>query len=176
MHALIVGDRGVGKSTLIRRILQALDRPVFGFETKKEACSHAEQPGKPIYIYEAGQPHVQTEENLAGYCDQQLLEVRTEVFDRFAPKLHGPFPHGSLILLDELGVMEASSQSFCDAVLSLLDGAAPVIAAVKHKNTPFLERVRSHPNCRCFYITEENRDVLYGEVLSFIQDQLPAAP
>ena len=43
MHALIVGDRGVGKSTMIRRVLEALDRPVFGFETKKE--QHLEDPG-----------------------------------------------------------------------------------------------------------------------------------
>ena len=36
MHALIVGDRGVGKSTLIRRVLAELNRPLFGYETKKE--------------------------------------------------------------------------------------------------------------------------------------------
>ena len=35
MHALIVGDRGVGKSTLIQRVLAELNRPLFGYETKK---------------------------------------------------------------------------------------------------------------------------------------------
>ena len=37
MHLLLVGAPGVGKSTLIRRVLKKVDRPVFGFETKKEA-------------------------------------------------------------------------------------------------------------------------------------------
>ena len=32
MHTLIVGERRVGKSTLIGRVLNALDRPVYGFE------------------------------------------------------------------------------------------------------------------------------------------------
>ena len=36
MHALIIGAPGVGKSTLIRRVLAELNRPVFGFLTKKE--------------------------------------------------------------------------------------------------------------------------------------------
>ena len=35
MHLLLVGAPGVGKSTLIRRVLKKVDRPVFGFETKK---------------------------------------------------------------------------------------------------------------------------------------------
>ena len=37
MHALIVGPRRVGKSTLIRKVIEALDCPVTGFETKKES-------------------------------------------------------------------------------------------------------------------------------------------
>lgn len=36
MNALIVGARGVGKSTLIRRVLETLGRPVTGFETEKK--------------------------------------------------------------------------------------------------------------------------------------------
>ena len=50
MHALIVGDRGVGKSTLIRRVLQELNRQVFGFETKKEEALEDSLRGCPIYI------------------------------------------------------------------------------------------------------------------------------
>lgn len=38
MHILIVGPRQVGKSTLIDKVLKAAGRPVWGFETKKEAA------------------------------------------------------------------------------------------------------------------------------------------
>ena len=58
MHALIVGDRGVGKSTLIRRVLKELNRPLFGFETKKEEQLEDPLRGCPIYIYDAGKPHI----------------------------------------------------------------------------------------------------------------------
>ena len=83
-----------------------------------------------------------------------------------------PVPNGHIVLLDEVGFMEASSKAFCGAVLSLLDGDIPVLAAVKDKEIPFLEQVRNHPKGKCFYITEENRDELFAEVLEFLRAQL----
>ncbi|MBE6984517.1 MAG: AAA family ATPase [Ruminococcaceae bacterium] len=162
MHILIVGARGVGKSTLIRRVLEELKRPVWGFETKKEPL-----PNGPVYIYEAGKPHVQTDENLVGYCVDQHPTTLQAGFDRFAEKLRAPIPEKHIILLDELGFMESASKTFCSAVLALLDGDAPVIAAVKDKNTDFLQAVRSHKNAKCFHITRENRDELFLQVMDF---------
>ena len=175
MHALIVGARGVGKSTLIRRVLKELDRPVFGFETRKEA--HPEDPllGCPIYIYEAGKPHRRTAENFIGYHRQADAAV-TAAFDRYAPKLLEPIGAAALVELDELGFLEAKSEVFCRAVLGLLDGDRPVIAAVKDRDVPFLNAIRAHPAARCFHITAENRDALYEEVLVFMKQQLEERP
>ena len=50
MHALIVGDRGVGKSTLIGKVLQELGRSVSGYETKKEDALADAAHGIPFYI------------------------------------------------------------------------------------------------------------------------------
>lgn len=171
MHILITGSGGVGKSTLIRRIIQELGRPVFGFETKKEDSLAEEGNGSPVYIYDAGKERIRTDENLVGYCKNKHFGTMKEAFDRYAAKLRLPVPENCVILLDELGFMESASEDFCSAVLSLLDGDIPVIAAVKDKDTPFLEAVRAHKNCRCFFITEKNRDELYQEVLDFIREQ-----
>ena len=111
-------------------------------------------------------------ENLIGYNKEPTAASVTAAFDRYAPRLMEQIPEGSVVELDEIGFLEAKSQSFCQAVLHLLDGDAPVIAAVKNRNIPFLETVRTHPNARCFYITPENRDALYDEVLSFLRQQL----
>ena len=176
MHALIVGDRGVGKSTLIHRVLQELNRPVFGFETKKEEQLEDPIRGCPIYIYDAGKAHFQTPENLIGYHKERDIPAITAAFDRYAPRLLELVPKNAVVELDEIGFLEAKSDAFCQAVLHLLEGKNPVIAAVKKREHPFLDAVRNHPNARCFYITAENRDALYEEVLAFMKQQLEEGP
>ena len=171
MHALIVGAIQVGKSTLIQKVVREIGRPVFGFETKKEDGLADAQLGSPVYIYEAGKPHEQRADNLVGHCADRRPQVYREAFERFAPKLES-VPEGCIVVMDEIGFMESQAEEFCSAILRLLDGDVPVIAAVKHNQTPFLEAVRRHPNCRCFAIDEGNRDALYGEVLEFMKAQV----
>ena len=169
MHALIVGARGVGKSTLIRRVVEDLGRPTFGFETKKEDSLARPGKGSPVYIYKAGEEHRQTEGNLVAWCENRCNAVVPAAFDRFALSLLAPVPEGSVVVMDEIGVLEASSEAFCEAVLRLLDGNTPVIAAVKDKDTLFLEQVRRHPGCKCFSLTPENREGIQIEVTAFLK-------
>ncbi len=172
MHALMIGPRGVGKSCLISGILKELDCPVFGFYTKKEDALAREDLGSPIYIYDTGTARIQKEENLLGYCKNHRFITRPEAFDRWGPKLLQAVPEGGILVMDELGFMESEAKEFCAAVLQRLDGRVPVLAAVKDKDTAFLDRVRSHKNAVCFYITEENREDLFQEVLQFLRMQL----
>ena len=164
MHCLIVGAPGVGKSTLLQRITEAVGKPVYGFRTRKEKELWDPVLGNPIYIYPAGEIPVRSKENLVGYCKDRRPVVYKEAFDRFAPYLLAPIPVGSVVFMDEIGFMEATSELFCRGILRLLDGDVPVFAAVKDKNTPFLEQVRSHPKVKCFYLTEENRQEIYKQL------------
>lgn len=172
MHALIVGSPGVGKSTLINRVLLELGRPLFGFETRKEPALADPAKGDPIYIYAAGVERQQTADNLVGYAKNRHADPIDGVFERHASSLLLPAPRNAVIKMDEIGFLEAKSPQFCGAILRLLDGDIPVIAAVKEKSIPFLEQVRSHPKAKCFYITPENREDLYQEVLLFMQNQI----
>ena len=170
-HALIIGEPHSGKTTLIHKITQTLACTVTGFETKKENRFANEANGSPIYIYRVGEPHGQSEENLLGYSKMQHLSVDESAFDRAAQWVFADDPTADLIVMDEIGVMESCSEAFCREIIRCLDGERPVLAAVKSKDSPFLSAVRAHPNCRCFYLTEENRDAIYPQVLAFVREQ-----
>lgn len=165
MHVLLIGRPNSGKSELIRHITKRLNKPLFGYETVKEDTLAVEGKGSPIYIYEIGKPPIQTADNLAGWCLDHHATTFPEAFTSFAPKLCRSVPDNHLIVLDEIGSMESKSPAFCDAILSVLDGDVPVIAAVRDKDTPLLRAVRSHPKCRCFWLSQEAPDGILSQII-----------
>ena len=168
MHILLTGAPGVGKSTLIDRLTAALDVPVGGFRTKKEAP----RPDGlcPVYIHPAAEERHFGADNLAGLCAVRVAARYPEVFETLGTVyLDTPAP---LIVMDELGILEKDAAAFQQKVLSLLGGDRPVLAAVKAKDTPFLSAVRSCPKARLFTVTEDNRDALFDEILPLLTAQI----
>ena len=167
IHIFICGERGVGKSTLIERLLWASSRPRYGFVTKMRPAGP--DGFHPIYIHPAGQPtaeRVYTEENCIGVCDSRTHRPNLEVFDGLGVRYVRAARPGGVLVMDELGFFEAKAEAFTAAVLEALSGDVPVIAAVKsRRDVPFLNAVRSQPRAEVFYITPENRDVLYERLL-----------
>ena len=170
MHILIVGSNNAGKSTLIQQLLKGVSLPVYGFLTKKEAPAQAGGP-EPVYIHGVTGEHAYTQNNLVGTCTHRHSTGFPEAFDRAERYLRG-IPAGSIVVMDELGVMESNACSFCAAVLDCLDGDSLVIASVRNKKSSFLDTVRAHPKARCFFITPENGDILFLEVKAFMDEQL----
>ena len=172
-HLLICGERGVGKSTLIRRLLAHSTRPLGGFVTLR--LKTADENGfYPIYLYDAALPENErrsTRENLAAACDSRSSVRHSEIFDTLGTRYIKAAPENSLILMDELGFLEGDAHIFQRAVLDALDGEAPVLAAVKPKDTGFLRAVRGHKNAELVFIDEANRDALYktltGRILTW---------
>lgn len=145
-HLLICGERGVGKSTLIHRLLEHSTREVGGFVTKRLPVAD-ENGFFPIYLYPASQSEGERRNetaNLVGTCDSRSSIRHPEVFDGLGAQLIESAPEGGIILMDELGFLENDARAFQSTVLRALDGETPVLAAVKPKDTPFLRAVRGH--------------------------------
>ncbi len=166
-HILICGERGVGKSTLIDKLLAACPRPRYGFITKMRPAGP--DGFHPIYIHPAGQPveeRVYTDGNCIGTCDSRTHRPDREVFNTLGVRYIREARPGGILIMDELGFFEAQAESFTDAVLAALSGDIPVIAAVKSRtDIPFLNAVRAAPRAEVFYITSSNRDELFERLL-----------
>ena len=166
MILLIQGEIGVGKTTLIRRLLGDRLPETRGFWTRKEA----EGEGFSIYIHPMGQPPRYGDENRVGRrLPGQPRCAFPEAFQRAAVWLEA-IPTGGVTVLDELGVLEEEAPRFQQAVVELMCRSRLVLAAVKPAATPFLDRVRSLPGARLCLITPDNRDELYlrlSEELSY---------
>lgn len=63
-----------------------------------------------------------------------------------------------VILIDEIGKMEAKSSAFRAAVIRALDSGSDVVATLGVSSEPFLAGVRKRPDIRLVEVTRANRD------------------
>lgn len=169
-HIVIAGKRHVGKSTLINRILEEYDCPVYGFRTApgrsmKQGC-------RSFFIHPAGaHERFETEENHIGDGNGIAPVGYPQAFDGFGVSCLDAEP-GGVIVMDELGFMEKDADAFCGRVLELFDGDIPILASAKAgHDMGMLNRLFDHPNADVFYIDTDNRDELYESISSLVRDR-----
>lgn len=76
-----------------------------------------------------------------------------------------PQQHLPVILMDELGVMEAEAERFFLAVWALFSNPRYyIIGAVKPRGTRFLPVLEQMPEAAVFYLTLQNRAELYAQL------------
>lgn len=162
MKILICGDVHAGKSTLIRRLIDDMKRPVYGFKTRR-------MPPDPdgvsrVYLVPAAETHFRSGCVIIEIDANGRYTGHPELMDSPGADYLEGIPEGSLVLLDELGTLESASPRFKAAVMRILSGRYDVLASVKAQNTDFLREVRRHPDCELYIITPENRDALYEQL------------
>lgn len=81
-----------------------------------------------------------------------------------------------LFVIDEIGKMELFSQAFIRAVRQTLDASScsilGTIPVPKGKPLALVEEVRSRQDVKIFMITKENRDVVFDDIVSAVQECL----
>ena len=132
MTIFLTGERGVGKSTALRRALCGCGLNIGGFMTDFGDTRYGEN--KKLWLL----PWSESPDFSAGQVCALLgpggRQVFPEVFDGLGAELlrraAGDDACG-LILMDELGFLEAGAAGFRKAVLDVLAGPKPVLGVVR---------------------------------------------
>ena len=155
-HLFLTGRKGVGKSTLLRAMLEG--KWLGGFFTVR-ATGVLERPS--IHLLRAAAEERPAPENLVCFCGER----RPERFELLGPAALADTADCDIIVMDELGPSEAAAQGFQAAVLAALDGDTPVYGVLQQADSAFLRRVAAHPRVRVLTVTEENRNSLRKELV-----------
>ena len=157
MVIFLTGERGVGKSTALRRALSGCGLGLGGFMTDFGDTRYAEN--KELRLL----PWAEEPELSAGEVCARLgpggRQVFPEVFDGLGAELlyrAAEDPACGLILMDELGFLEAEALRFRSAVLSALAGPKPVLGVVRRG----LGVWHGAPLGEVWEVTRENRDAV----------------
>lgn len=167
-HIVLTGERGVGKSYLLQRLLDSTHSNIGGFYTKRYESLETKEA--QVLICEASEGFNMdavkqtSSEYIVGLCHSKGgVTCFPKVFDTLGVDYLNR-TEVDLWVMDELGFMELEAQSFKNRVLSIFSNETPVLAVVKNKPNPFLEQVLRHPKVQVFEVTLENREILYKAI------------
>ena len=160
-HIFLTGEIQVGKSTIIKKYLDAHpELRVGGFRTVWKSRWSEEKSS--FHIVPAKEDVPLTEENCVGIrggrWPNRIRENYPDVYDIVGVRLLETSKDCDLILMDEIGPGENDAVEFHRAVLELLDGDIPILGVVQQKPGVLPDLVRAHPNVRVIAVTTENRD------------------
>jgi nucleoside-triphosphatase len=169
-HILLSGRRNSGKTALFNRLLARCRMPVYGFLT---GITETDPQGwHQVHMLPAdGSPGEPTGENFVCRCNTRQREVNLRVFETLGVRLLDAARPDGILVMDELGFIEADAPTFCDRVFRRLDGDIPILATVRDATLEceFLDRVRAHPRAALYNVTPDGAEALYEQLLPVVE-------
>jgi nucleoside-triphosphatase len=166
-NLLVTGLPGVGKTTLIRKLAEALKglHPV-GFYTE-EIREGDERKGFELVSLEGIRRLLSHKEIESSFRVGQY-RVDIESFEDFLSSISFFNPLTRLIIIDEIGKMECLSGQFKKLLQEILDSEKWVIATIALKGSGPIDKVKKRQDVKLFEITQKNRDALFLEILKVV--------
>jgi nucleoside-triphosphatase len=164
---LLTGPPGIGKTTAIRRVAEAVAGRRIGGFTTEEIREKGQRVGFGLESFD-GTKAVLAHVGIASAQRVSRYGIDLGALDRFVELTLDPAARPEVFLVDEIGKMECLSPRFVAAIERLLDGEIPVVATVAERGAGLIERVKRRPGAVLWTITRANRDEIPRRVRKWL--------
>lgn len=168
-NILITGIPGVGKTTLVKKLLTHFKHlNADGFYTEEVREGGIRKGFELVDL--RGERSVLSHVRIKGPCRVGKYGVDVVGFDEFLASADFLDSQTDLVVIDEIGKMECFSDKFVSLMQKLLDSDTLVIATIAQKGGGFIAEIKERADIQMFVLTMENRDGLAIDILSEIPD------
>jgi nucleoside-triphosphatase len=163
-NILLTGPPGIGKSTLVRMVCDALgERKLAGF-LSSEIRQDGKRQGFELVGLD-GQTALLSHVDVKSPFRVGKYGVDIGQFERFLKTIDYLEPSIDVLVIDEIGKMECFSALFRGIVRSALASEKKVLATVAHRGGGFIAEVKERWDVHLRTLTWENRDHLLPDIL-----------
>ncbi|CAD5335972.1 unnamed protein product [Arabidopsis thaliana] len=181
---LVTGPPGVGKTTLIMRVLDMMrvsnpNLKIQGFYTQ-EMRERGQRVGFQVVTLDGRTSYlflsVGSQESMT-WPSVGKYKVDIASFESIAlPELQVK-DDTNLFIIDEVGKMEMFSPSFFPAVLNVLDSNVPLLASIPSpkfgRHLPEVARLKNQPGVNVISLSATNRDPMKEHIFDVFSGWLP---
>ena len=165
-NLLLTGLPGVGKTTVIRKVLALLPPQLKfdGFFTE-EVREGGERigfqivtaDGRRTWLAKKGLPSP----HRVGKYGVDVKAIESVIL----PVLKRAIRQADIIVVDEIAKMELSHPAFAEIVWECLESSKPVLGVIQRSRLPFIERVKAREDVWIWEVTHQNRNELPEKIV-----------
>ena len=160
-NILFTGFPGCGKSTIIEKIVQRIDRPCTGFFTR-EMRDRGRRVGFSITTLD-GKRGILAHIDIRSRKRVGKYGVNLHDIETIAVPSMIPANDQVIVVVDEIGKMECFSALFRQTLIKVLESANTLVGSIALKGDAFIEAVKRRPDTLLITVSEKNRDYLVEE-------------
>ncbi|MFQ5869617.1 MAG: NTPase [Candidatus Zixiibacteriota bacterium] len=159
VNILITGVPGVGKTTLLKRVVEKLNCPAFGFYTS-EVREAGNRVGFSVESL-SGEKGILSHKDIKSPYRVGKYGVDLRSFESIGvSELEKGLAADSLLVIDEIGKMELFSERFKKTLLRAMEVPNPVLATILYKSHPFCDRLKKRADTELIRMDTGNREEL----------------
>jgi len=172
---LVTGPPGVGKTTFIKNMVEALShlKPA-GFFTEeireagiRKGFELVSLKGKRRVLSHA---EFKSSFKVGKYC------VDLIGFDNFLDDAGFEDPLAHLYIIDEIGKMECFSEKFISLIHTIFNSGKLLIATIALRGPKVIEDIKRRPDVRLVELTRDNREALSDQIFSLMDAHRSPSP
>ena len=157
MNLLLTGHPGVGKTTIIKSLIEKLKLPAGGFYTEEIREDGMRQGFAVVTL--SGFKGVLAHRNFKSRYKVGNYGVGVYTLNRIGVKeIQMCLMEKKVIVIDEIGKMELLSPQFQSVVQKALDADNPVLGTITLARHPFAQKVKAREDVKVVEVTRENRE------------------
>jgi nucleoside-triphosphatase len=171
---LLTGNPGVGKTTLLHKIIGRWRGPVGGFTTEEVRPDARRQGFKLITL--DGQSTIIAGTDVMTKHRLGRINVDVDAIERVGvPALERALEMGGLIIIDEIGKPELLSSAFVEVLHRIVESEQPVLATLMLGYHEEIDALTKHSDARVIQVTQNNRNELPHQIAAELRQFEQAA-